>query len=280
MKRGMPRTLVASCCVLIVALCAASANAGSMLVDFNKTSNFQPTTYLDFSVANGVSAADVAILAAEQPAVWNDLEWELWTENYYFSWDPGGMIWPWASGNPLYGAAPELWLLDSARGYEGARGINKYGGGNNLMEDYLYLQSGHSEWYTRDLDGPDGTLYADGPVDVALTGLADYLEPNYNYKFYLFGAVVGAAGQESTFTFQGDTQTTAMGAPAVFDYQTAADHVEDYVIVNWSRQNRTFAGWNGYAFVQGDLIPEPSTFIMLVIGLLGLLGYAWCRRKK
>ena len=154
--------------------------------------------------------------------------------------------------------------------------------------------------------------YAPGTPTGAYSGLA----ANSTYRVYLWGYVstqfnqfgsytsLDNTGQFSEFGFYNDptdptsglagSATTSLANKYVtFDFSTGAT-VSDDLFLRWgipAGQWSHNAAWNGIAFIQtadltggtggatGGVIPEPSSFALWVIGVLGL-GIVSARRRR
>ena len=160
---------------------------------------------------------------------------------------------------------------------------------------------------THDTDADAFGPYPPGTAQGAYTGLA----PNSDYRVYLWGYVatdfnsfggsqpqLDNTGDFSTFGFYTDPtdptsgidgqglKTTSLASKFVtFDFTTGAT-VSDDLFLQWgipAGQWRRNAAWNGAAFIQlsenAPPVPEPSTFVLCLIGLVGV-GFAAARRRR
>lgn len=142
--------------------------------------------------------------------------------------------------------------------------------GNALANDLCYVRSPN---VTNDLAPPTSTTFT-------LQGL----QANGLYDIYLYAAAP-VVNYTSSFTVGATTKTTAHSA-------FGGTWVEDTNFVKFSSvaagadgslqgifagdaNGTSYAVWSG---VQIQSVPEPSTLVMLVVGLLGLLCYAWRKR--
>lgn len=141
---------------------------------------------------------------------------------------------------------------------------------NALASEYAFVKGGNVAWEIP----PTSTTFA-------LTGLA----PNGAYNLYLYCASAETAYQ-STFTI-GSTSVTS--TPGGFDggFVLNRDYVTFMNVAadGSGRIEGTLSGGNPDNFavfsgLQVMSIPEPSALVLLLVSMMGLLAYAWRRRRS
>jgi hypothetical protein len=143
--------------------------------------------------------------------------------------------------------------------------------GNALVNDVAYVRGPI-------VDDPGAPL----STTLTLSGLAG------NYDVYLY-AGAGHVKYSADFTIGSVTKGTAYGSVFAGSWVEGTNYVKfSNVPTTGGILEITFAGDadnpydGGYAVCNGlqiQSIPEPSTLILLIGGLIGFLAYAWKRRK-
>ena len=147
----------------------------------------------------------------------------------------------------------------------GANPGDNFHSGNNLLDDYAHAH------------------YTTSSLSFTLSGLA----ANTQYNVYLYGEVGTGLGTEVNpvqFTVNGVTNTLSNSSS--FDGTFVEDR-EYVVLTTTSDATGTLNGTvvcpiESYAIFNGlqvSSIPEPSTIVLLGMGICGLLAYAWRKRK-
>ena len=117
-------------------------------------------------------------------------------------------------------------------------------------------------------------------ADFSITGLV----ADSSYELYLYAR--GDANQGSKFTIGGSDFTTsgaqgtswAAGVNYVVTSGVTADGTGT-ISGTWTANGSTQWGpFCGFQLI-GEMVPEPSTLALLATGLIGLLCYAWRKRK-
>jgi hypothetical protein len=126
------------------------------------------------------------------------------------------------------------------------------------------------------------------PGGAAATFTLSGLGHSAQYALYLYGAAANNANCNTIFTANGVTQTTT-GDGYYGSFVEGSNYVRLLVTANGSgtitgtfqpepsTDSATYYGlFNG---LQIESVPEPSTLMLLATGLLGLLAYAWRKRR-
>ena len=51
-------------------------------------------------------------------------------------------------------------------------------------------------------------------------------------------------------------------------------------LITWGTDGLAFGTSSGQVFLINAVVPEPASLVMLGTGVLGVIGYAWNRRKR
>ena len=119
-----------------------------------------------------------------------------------------------------------------------------------------------------DEDGDPIVVLGEGADDYSVWGPTYTLEgagSTYHLYELVFNPGVGSA------------HLLVDGTPRLSDYTGVS---ADTKRVFWGSANSYTMGHGNYNLVQWEIIPEPSTFILAVLGLLGLGWYGWRQRRR
>lgn len=108
------------------------------------------------------------------------------------------------------------------------------------------------------------------------------LFPNTDVYLQFFGGDAGWNGDLEMFVngvLQG-TWTSNTDNPSTFGFTTKTDAAGELNIDMNIVAGTNFSGISGFFVVEGNVIPEPSTFLLAALGLLGLLGFDRRRRAS
>ncbi len=158
-----------------------------------------------------------------------------------------------------------------------------FGGGVSSMALGLYVGTGVN---------PNNSFWAWAPNEWSTYGKADSVNANTNihaytvsstdettWSWYLNGKATGAAGEAAgnPIAYSGGTYVGASGAGGG-EYWNG--DIAEIIVYN-SVLNATQIGQvNSYLGEKyGVAVPEPSAIVVLVTGLVGLLAYAWRKRR-
>ncbi len=119
-----------------------------------------------------------------------------------------------------------------------------------------------------------------GPATFTIDGLL----PGNSYDLYLYATNSHYSSQTTTFTV-GTTQTVTNSGTAFSGFVFGRNYTlfsgvaaDAGGTISGSISAATGGAFNGFQVV-GEMIPEPSTIVLLATGLIGLLCYAWRKRK-
>ena len=121
-------------------------------------------------------------------------------------------------------------------------------------------------------------------ITVTVTGLA--ASTAYNVKLYSYDYFNSPTSTTDTFTPTGGT--TGSSQSVTFVPNVVPTTEDSYAVVaNWTSNNSGALAFTTTGTVFGprlngftiSSIPEPSTLVLLATGLIGLLCYAWRKRK-
>lgn len=105
------------------------------------------------------------------------------------------------------------------------------------------------------------------------------LSPNVDVYLQFFGGDAGWNGQLEMFV-NGESQgtwTSNTDNPSTFGFTTTTDAAGELNIDMNIVAGTNFSGVSAFFVVEGSNIPEPSTFLLAALGLLGLSG---CGRRR
>jgi len=123
--------------------------------------------------------------------------------------------------------------------------------------------------YTPDFQAwPEVDMDASGNFAVAFTSRSEGSSPGdldvFVRRFSSLGAPLETEFRVNTFTAGHQ------------DYSTLAMNGLDHIVVAWNSDGQDGDGWGVYADI--FFIPEPNTFLLLLLGAAGLGAYGWRRR--
>lgn len=176
----------------------------------------------------------------------------------------------------------------------GGSSILKYAAGSGLGADSgvtVTLSTGSANTNTAST-GFAPNLFRDGPFaptsGSGRTFTLSGLSTSETYDLYLYGSQADAyAGYGVDFTINGVTKSTT-GAGGQGQFVNGVNYVK---YAGLTTGTGTISGsWNGFASMgyEGMFngftlsfgeVPEPSAVVLLITGLIGLLCYAWRKRK-
>lgn len=143
----------------------------------------------------------------------------------------------------------------------------------------------------RDLLGDGGVVFLWAPGNLTLSDLPS----DQTYDLYLYSTANENAeggkftiGSEARWTAGGNMTSIVEGGLASNPLVTGSNYVlfsdltadaENKITIGYESNGVTDYGpFNGLQLVSSP-IPEPSTFLLIVTGIFGLLAYAWRKRK-
>jgi hypothetical protein len=119
------------------------------------------------------------------------------------------------------------------------------------------------------------------------------LTANQKYDLYLYGTIGTDSLQGTKFTIDGESRVTGgnndtsfvEGGLASAPVVTGSNYVHfqnvtavgSQIVIGVTDGGLEWGGFNGLQVMES--VPEPCTLIMLATGLVGLLAYAWRKRK-
>ena len=154
-------------------------------------------------------------------------------------------------------------VIGGSSSFRGCNAIGLAGGDNYiLMHDdvnsdghwVLSVGNGTTNWQSGDLGLPNYGLAGVSKIDLAWT-------PS-SVSLYINGNTTPTA-----------TESTCLPVPTA----QLGFHLGNYPQPGFGGQYSTWADYTSVATT--SLIPEPSTLVLFAMGLIGLLAYAWRRRK-
>jgi len=201
-----------------------------------------------------------------------------------------------AGWTQITGGSPPLTATISGGEFDGV-GIS--GNGTHVRShphDANYVLVNHTDGYLDSLlSGGVLTNDSGSNITLTLTGLADgeYSITTYHHTPWLLGdesdfdvlltdaTVTNSLIHDDVPLSYGKTVTTAGLAALVTDFAVSGGSTTTLVFAPASGfDGRDHLNLNGFELRSAAIIPEPSSFILAALGLLGLGWYGWRRRQR
>jgi hypothetical protein len=114
-----------------------------------------------------------------------------------------------------------------------------------------------------------------GPTTFSINGLTS----GGQYDLYLYSQNGGYGNGVTTFTI-GEAAKVATNAGNISSFIAGTNYVlYSGLTATGGTISGTFSGTGGFNGFQLTSVPEPSTLVLFATGLIGLLAYAWRKRK-
>lgn len=196
--------------------------------------------------------------------------------NVVTGWSTGGSGVCWAGvWNPMGSDAPDNAVVDGFIGASGDTGTPKGGNGANVLD--LYVNGAGTASVQQTLEE---TLK---PGKYTLTVAVGGATGGTPLDSYQIG--IGTSGSSGPLAFGGVSSVSVAeltDVPVILTVTDDNSYLSQFIVLTISGANSTGIHATQFDRVRLDYVgvPEPGTIVLLIIGLIGLLAYAWRKRKQ